>query len=58
MKALDVDISKFLALKSLPFVDQLVERLTSDPEAPGSIPGRVSSKFGQWYFVLVIVVKQ
>ena len=32
MKALDVDISKFLAQKSLPFVDQLVEWLTSDPE--------------------------
>ena len=41
---------KFLDLKSLPFVDQLVERLTSDPEVPGSIPGRVSWKFGQKNF--------
>ena len=48
--ALDVDISKFLAPKSLPFVDQLVEQLTSDPEGLGSIPGRVSWKFGHKNF--------
>ena len=50
MKALDVDISKFLAQKSLPFVDQLLEWLTSDHEVPGSILGRVTWKFGQKNF--------
>ena len=42
MKVLDVHISKFLAPKSLAFVDQLAERLTSNPKDPGSIPGRGS----------------
>ena len=42
MKALDVYIFKFLASKSLPFVDQLEEQLTSDSEVPGLISGGVS----------------
>ena len=31
-------------------MDQLAERLTSDPKVPGSIPGQVSWKFGQKNF--------
>ena len=50
MKVLDVDISKFLAPKSLAQVNQLVKRLTSNPTVPGSIPGQVSWKFEQKNF--------
>ena len=38
----EVDVAKFFAPKSLASVDQLVERLTSDLEVPGSIPRRGS----------------
>ena len=38
----ELDIAKFLASKSSASVDQLVERLTSDPKVPGSIPRRGS----------------
>ena len=33
-----LEIAKFFVPKSFASVDQLVERLTSDPKVPGSIP--------------------
>ena len=38
----EINIAKFLASKFPASVDQLVERLTSDPRVPGSIPRRGS----------------
>ena len=46
----EINIAKFLVSKFPASVDQLVERLTSDPTVQGSIPRRGSWKFGKKIF--------